>query len=274
MSAQFNKGNLFKSLHQSEGTFIIPNAWDACSAKLVEAAGYVALATSSAAFALTKGLNDNSVSLEKTLDNLYEIAEATSLPVSADFGCGFAEKPDDVYLNAKSLIRTGIVGASIEDVHDGKTYPLQLAKERVKAVCTAAKECAFPFTITARADNFFIGKNDFEDTLLRLQAFQEAGADVLFAPGINSLQHISSIINNTNKPLNFLFGLPNSSLTIQQLTQVDVKRISLGAALAKSAYTTIWDKLSTLKNNDTDIFKTSMTMNQLMQKIDVKILNS
>lgn len=270
MATQYEKGLIFQKLHYlNEASFIIPNAWDAGSSKIITACGFSAIASSSAAFAFSKGVPDNSIVLGKTLENLNEIAEATILPISADFGYGFANKPDDVYKNFHLLAETGVVGASIEDVRDNSTYSLELSKERVKAACQAAKEFNFPFTVTARSDNFFIGKKDLKDTINRLQSFQDVGADVLFAPGLCSIDEIKTVLSSIDKPLNVVMGIPNFEVSIAGLKKLGVKRISMGAALAKFSYTSIINSLEAIKSNNENVFKDSLTTNQLLKKMKI-----
>ena len=265
MITQQEKAKIFKELHNTEKkSFIMPNAWDTISAKLISSNGFSALGSSSAAFALSKGVADNSLSLAVTLENLSEIANATHLPVSADFGFGFSDEPDGIYNNIHSLIKTGVVSASIEDVRDHKIYPLEIAKEKIKAAVHAAKEMKFPFTITARADNFFIGNNDLKDAITRLQAFQEAGADILYAPGLTTKEQIKTVLASIDKPLNVLIGMPNFQLSIPELNDMGVKRISLGAALIKSSYTAILDALDAIQTNNTDIFRFNKSISDLM----------
>lgn len=268
MITQQEKAKIFKELHNSENkSFIMPNAWDNTSAKLISSSGFQALGSSSSAFALSKGVPDNSLSLKDTLENLSEIVNATSLPVSADFGYGFADDPDNIYNSISSLIKTGVISVSIEDVKNGKVYPLEIAKEKLAAAVAASREVNFPFTITARADNFFIGKTDLKNTITRLQTFQEAGADILYAPGLTTKEQISTVLANIDRPLNVLVGFPNLQVSIPELKDMGVKRLSLGAALIKQSYTAILNALEGLQANNTDILNANRSFDDLMKNM-------
>jgi 2-methylisocitrate lyase-like PEP mutase family enzyme len=242
----------------------MPNTWDIGLSKIITSLDFKAMASSSAAIALSLGLTDNKVSLAKTLQIHKQLCHSTSLPISADFGYGYADSPDNIYKNCLKLASTGVVGLSIEDVRDGKVYSLELSIERIKAAVAAAKELNFPFYITARADNFFIGKNDFEDTLLRLQSYQLAGANVLFAPGIKNKKELQTIIENIDKPLNVLIGLPNFNISISDLENLGVKRISIGAYLAKQFYTNTIHSLKSLKDKSSSELHNTMSFSQLI----------
>jgi 2-methylisocitrate lyase-like PEP mutase family enzyme len=263
MRTQLEKSILFKALHDSKETFIIPNTWDIGISKIITSLNFKAMATSSAAIALSQGLGDNKVSLSKTLNIHKQLCSATELPVSADFGYGFSDDPETLFKNALQLSKTGVVGMSIEDVRSTKVYSLELSIERVKAVKAAAKTFDFPFYITARADNFFIGKNNFKDTINRLQSYQLAGADVLFAPGITDKEQIKTILANIDKPLNVLAGISGFDISIEELTELGVKRISIGASLAKQFYTNAIDTLKSLKENKFLSLNATMSTSQI-----------
>jgi 2-methylisocitrate lyase-like PEP mutase family enzyme len=247
MKNQFEKAVLFKKLHDDKSTFIIPNPWDIASTKILAHFGFKALATSSAALALSKGVSDNSLDLESTLIHLEEIVSATDLPISADLGNGFYDKPENIYDTIIRAAKTGIVGASIEDTKSNKSYPFELAVERIKAASEATKSLNFPFILTARADNYFIGNPNLEDTIKRLQAYQTAGADVLFAPGIILKKNIQSIITSIDRPLNVLMGIKGSNLSFEELSEIGVKRISLGASLYRTAITGFIESIQHIK---------------------------
>lgn len=235
MISQYEKAVLFKKLHDDQSTFIIPNPWDMGTAKILEKSGFKALAISSAALALSKGVPDNSIPLDKTLIHLKEMVSATDLPVSADLGNGFFDKPENIYDTIIKAAETGIVGASIEDTNANKSYPLEWAVERIKAASEAAKSLDFPFMLTARADNYFIGNPNLKDTIKRLQAYQMAGANVLFAPGIILKEDIQTMVSAVDKPLNVLMGIKGANLNFEELSEMGVKRISLGASLYRNA---------------------------------------
>jgi 2-methylisocitrate lyase-like PEP mutase family enzyme len=247
MKSQYEKAVLFKKLHDEKSTFIIPNPWDIASAKILEHFGFKALATSSAALAMSEGVSDNELPLEKVLIHLKKITTATNLPVTADLGSGFFDKPENIYDTIIKAAETGIVGASIEDTKSNKSYPFELAVERIKAASEAAKSLNFPFTLTARADNYFIGNPNLKDTIKRLQAYQMAGADVLFAPGIIVKEEIQSIITSIDKPLNVLMGIKGCSLDFEDLSEIGVKRISLGASLYRTAMSSFIESLQNIK---------------------------
>jgi 2-methylisocitrate lyase-like PEP mutase family enzyme len=268
MPTQAEKASVFKTLHDTEGTFIMPNTWDIGLSKIITSLDFKAMATSSAAIALSLGLTDNKVSLAKTLQIHKQLCAATHLPISADFGYGFSDSPDVVYENSLRLANTGVVGMSIEDVRNGKVYSLELSAERIKAVSAFAKELHFPFCITARADNYFIGKIDLKDTITRLQSYQLAGADVLFAPGIKNEKDIKTILQNIDRPLNILIGLPGFETSIQKLEELGVKRISVGASLAKQVYTNAIHSLQSLKGKDSSELHNTMSFSQLTKAMN------
>lgn len=235
MKTQFEKAVQFRELHNDQCPFIIPNPWDVASTKLLSHFGFKALATSSAAHSLSEGVCDNLLPLDRVLDHLIKIVSATDLPVTADLGNGFFEKPEHVYNTILKAAETGIVGASIEDAHCNKVYPFDLAVERIRAAAEAVKALQFPFFLTARADNYFVGNPNLKETIRRLEAYQMAGADVLFAPGVILKDEIQSILVSVDRPLNVLVGINNSVLTFNELSKIGVKRISLGATLYRTA---------------------------------------
>lgn len=237
LSTQQSKAEVFRALHEKPGGFVIPNPWDAGSARLLEIMGFKALATTSAGFSFSVGQPDNSVSREQLLKHLKTIVESTSLPVSADLENGFGEKPK---IAAETIIlaaNAGIVGGSIEDATGVSTeplYQLDLAAERVRAAVSAARTLSFPFTLTARADNYFVGRFDLSDTIRRLQAYQDAGADVLFAPGLSRIEDIATVLKEVDRPLNVLLGF--APIGAKELMQMGAKRLSVGGSLARAAY--------------------------------------
>jgi 2-methylisocitrate lyase-like PEP mutase family enzyme len=241
MRTQAEKAVAFLNLHTRPGAFIIPNPWDAGTAKLLASLGFEALATTSLGLANVLGRIDGAGAVDRSevIDNCFAIAEATDLPVSADLENCFAHQPRA----AAQMIRlaadeAGIVGGSIEDASGDPTKPIydfQLAVERVHAAVEAARSLAFPFTLTARAENLLHGRVDLDDTIKRLQAFEKAGADVLYAPGLRDLATIRTVVKSVSKPVNVLMGTADPSITLAQLTEVGVKRISVGGALSRLA---------------------------------------
>jgi 2-methylisocitrate lyase-like PEP mutase family enzyme len=271
MISQQEKAVQFKKLHDDKSTFLIPNPWDIASAKILEHFGFKALATSSAALALTNGVPDNSLSLEMTLIHLKEIVSATELPVSADLGNGFFDKPENIYDTILKASETGIVGASIEDTNSNKCYPFELAVERIKAASEATKSLNFPFMLTARAENYFIGNPNLEDTIKRLQAYQTAGADILFAPGIILKEDIQSIISSIDKPLNVLMGIKGANMNLEVLSELGVKRVSLGASLYRTTMNSFIETIQQIKKTEQFDFAEKSISSQELNKIIRKL---
>ncbi len=239
MKTQGEKSNDFAKLHAKGNCFVIPNPWDVGSARLLAHQGFKALASTGAGFAFSQGKSDLSVSARDMLPHLAELVQATDLPVAADLQNGFGDSPEDVAQTILAAAKTGIVGGSIEDATGDAANPIYdmgLAVERIRCACAAAKSLGFKFTLTARAENYFYGRPDLKDTIQRLQAFQEAGADVLFAPGIQSKEDIQSILQSIDRPLNVLMGFPGAQFTVAELQDMGVARISLGGSLARAAY--------------------------------------
>ena len=236
MRTQMEKAEAFHALHARPGAFIIPNPWDAGTAKLLAAMGFEALATTSLGVANTRG--SVTVSLDAIIENCRTIAEATALPVNADLeNCG----ADDPKTAAKAIARAaeaGCVGGSIEDFTGNPREPIydfSLAVERVQAAVEAARALPFPFTLTARAENFLYGRKDLDDTIKRLQAFEAVGADVLYAPGVYDLATIKTVVSALKKPFNLVMGFADPTLTVPQISAAGVKRISVGGAMARVA---------------------------------------
>ncbi|WP_448700392.1 oxaloacetate decarboxylase [Mucilaginibacter sp. AW1-3] len=236
------KAETFRELHQRPGIFVIPNPWDAGSARVLQTLGFEALATTSAGLAYSLGKPDGhaSITREETLQNVQSIVAASSLPVAADLENGFGHDPEacaeTILLGAKA----GLCGGSIEDNTgnaDEHIYPFDLAVERVKAAVAAARSLPYPFTLTARAENLIYGRPDLKDTINRLVAFADAGADVLFAPGLRTAEDIAAVVKAVSpKPLNVVMGLAGTGFSLTQLEDLGVKRVSLGSYLIRSAY--------------------------------------
>jgi 2-methylisocitrate lyase-like PEP mutase family enzyme len=235
MPNQASKAATFRALHARSGAFIIPNPWDAGTAKILTQLGFEALATTSAGLAFALGHSDGAAIREETLANARAIVQATHLPVSADLENGFGHAPEKVAETIQLAAGVGIVGGSIEDATgdgDKPIYDLTLAVERIAAAVEAARTQNFHFTLTARAENFLHGRPDVDDTIKRLQAFEKAGADVLFAPGLPSLEAIREVCGSVNRPVNVLSG---STFTLKQLADAGAKRVSVGSALSRAA---------------------------------------
>ena len=238
--SQTEKGLAFKSLHERAGCFVMPNPWDAGSARLLTGFGFEALATTSAGFAFSIGRRDGESALSRNdvLENARVIIEATDLPVSADLEGGFGDAPEAVAKTIAEAARVGLVGGSIEDATGRKDDPIHelgFSVARVKAAVAAARALSFPFMLTARAENFAYGRPDLTDTIRRLQAYQEAGADVLYAPGLKTAEDIRAIVQSVDRPVNVVIGLHAASWTVDQLAALGVKRISLGSSLSRAA---------------------------------------
>jgi 2-methylisocitrate lyase-like PEP mutase family enzyme len=236
---QLARAHAFRALHE-RGCFVIANCWDGGSARILQSLGFAALATSSGAAAGTYGRLDGRISLEEALAHARLICAATSLPVSADLEKGFGDAPDATAKAIRLAAGVGLVGGSIEDAtgrNDDPIYPLSQATERVAAAVEAARSLPFPFTLTARSENFLHGRQDLDDTICRLQAFEKAGADVLFAPALPSLDAVRTVCQSVRKPVNFMVGIPGKSFSVQQLAEAGVRRISLAASLYRAAMT-------------------------------------
>lgn len=231
----------FRRLHAGPGLFVMPNPWDAGSARLLQEIGFKALATTSAglAFALARADGCGAVSRAEAMANAKAIVEAVSVPVSADFENGYGHRPEDCAETVRQAIATGLAGCSIEDATgatDGDPiYGFEAAVERIRAAVEAARTAPRPFMLTARAENFLHGRPDLRDTIRRLQAFQDAGADVLFAPGITAPDDIRAIVSSVDRPLNVIMGLSGNRLSVAELSALGVRRVSVGGSIARSA---------------------------------------
>lgn len=235
---QAEKGRLFRALHERDRAFIIPNPWDPGTARLLAHMGFEALATTSMGYALSLGRTDGSLSREQTFQYASEIVAATDLPVSADLENGFGDSPEVAADTIRLAGSVGLAGGSIEDAArstDNPIYELKHAAERVRAAVEAARALPFTFTLTARAENYLHGRPDIKDTIARLQAFQEAGADVLYAPGLTTKNDIAAVVSSVDRPVNVLLGLRGVALTEPDLSAIGVKRISVGSALTRAA---------------------------------------
>ena len=239
MKTQSEKSAEFVKLHAKGNCFVIPNPWDIGSAKLLQHLGFNALASTGAGFAFSQGRSDLSINAKDMLQHLTELAHATDLPISADLQNGFGDSPEDAAQTILAAAQTGAVGGSIEDGSGdlaNPIYDIGLATERIRSACAAAQSLGFKFTITARAENYTQGRPDVKDTIRRLQAYQEAGADVLFAPGIETKEDVRSIVQSIDRPLNVLMGFQGVQLTVAELQELGVTRISLGGSMARAAY--------------------------------------
>ena len=238
MLSQLEKGRRFRSLHERPSAFIIPNPWDVGSARMLAYLGFEALATTSAGFAFSAGKKDNTVGRDAVTNHISAIASATDLPVSADLENGFGDAPEVAAETIRLAAKAGAVGGSIEDATeraDNPIYEKELAKERVRAAVEAARSLPFTFTLTGRAENYLHGRPDLKDTIARLQAYQEAGADVLYAPGLASKEDIAAVVSSVDRPVNVVMGLRGAQLDLATLSEMGVKRVSVGSALCRTA---------------------------------------
>ena len=222
----------FEKLHQQKGAFLIPNPWDTGSARILQGLGFKALATTSAGLAYTLGRADGEVTLDEKLAHCTSLAENTQIPINVDFENGFADAPEEVANNVLKLIATGVAGCSVEDFSrdDLQLYDFNLAVERVQAAVEVVNNLDMPFQFTARAENLLRGVNDIDDTIKRLQAFEAAGANVLYAPGINSLEQLRQVTSELNRPFNVLAPFFRG-VTVDEFSEAGAQRISVGAAL-------------------------------------------
>ncbi|HEU4369549.1 MAG TPA: isocitrate lyase/phosphoenolpyruvate mutase family protein [Methylomirabilota bacterium] len=253
-ATQSDKAVRFRALHEGPGAFVIPNPWDAGSARILAALGFQALATSSGASAGTLGRRDGRVTREEALVHARAIVEATDLPVSADLEKCFADAPREAAETIRLGAAVGLVGGSIEDATGDPARPLYdigLATERVAAAVQVARGLGFPFTLTARTENFLRGNPSLDDTIRRLQAFEQAGADVLMAPGLPDLAAVRAVCAAVGKPVNFMAGIKGKSFTVAELQAAGVRRISLAGSLYRGAMTGLLDAAREVKDKGT-----------------------
>lgn len=237
MNPHHDKASLFRDLHHRDRAFVIPNPWDLGTVRLLADAGFEALATTSAGYAFSIGKADGAVGRDAMMQHVAQLTAATTLPVSGDLENGYGDAPETVAETVRLAAVNGLVGCSIEDttnVADAPIYPFEQAVERVRAAAEAAHAMSIPFTLTARAENFLHGRPDLADTIRRLQAFQEAGADVLYAPGLPDLDAVATVVKSVDRPVNVLAG--NPAFTVDALSKIGVKRISTGSLLTRAAY--------------------------------------
>lgn len=262
----------FKALHTGKTAFVMPNPWDAGSARLLESLGFDALATTSAGYAFSKGKRDSvaGITRREILENAVEIVDATDLPVSADLEDGFGATPeicaDTIYLASQA----GLVGGSIEDASGNADQPIfdfQLSVDRIRAAAETAQE--LPFLLTARAENFLWGNPDLKDTIKRLQAYSDAGADVLYAPGLPDLTAIREVCQSVDKPVNVVMGLGSATYSLEDLSHAGVTRVSVGGSLARTAFGAILRAAREIRGNGTFHYSADAipdsTISQLMK---------
>ena len=248
---QNEKATRFRAFHDGPGAFVIPNPWDAGSARILAGLGFQALATSSAASASTLGRRDRGLKRDEALAHARLIVDATDLPVSADLEQGFGDAPEVVAETIRLAAEVGLVGCTIEDStgnQDNPLYDAGLAVERIAAAAQAARALPFPFMLTARAHNFLYSDPSLDHTISRLQAYERAGADVLFAPGLPDLAAVSAVCAAVSKPFNFMAGIKGKSFSVGELAAAGVRRISLATSLYRAAMTGFLDAARELKD--------------------------
>ena len=254
MPTQDQKAKTLRKLHEGEGAFVIPNPWDVGSAKMLESLGFKALATTSSGHAFSSGVPEGFTTNQDILEHCYLLSEATDIPVSADLEMGFGDSPKEVAETVRLAAPTGIAGCSIED-HTGRLtdpiYDFELAVERIAAAAEAARGLEHDFVLTARAENYLQDRPFLDDTIKRLVAFEEAGADVLFAPGLPDLDAIKAVCDALSKPVNVIMGLPGKTFSIADLAAAGVKRISVGSAFARLAYGAMFEAVAEIQGNGT-----------------------
>jgi 2-methylisocitrate lyase-like PEP mutase family enzyme len=254
---QVEKGRVFRGLHERDGAFIIPNPWDVGTAQLLAHLGFEALATTSMGYAFSVGQRDNTLNRDQTLAYAAAIVSATDLPVSADLENCFGNAPEVVAETIRQAAAVGLVGGSIEDATgspDDPIYELDHAVERVRAAVEVVRSLPFPFILTARAENYLHGRPDLKDTIRRLQAYQEAGADVLYAPGLATKADITAVVNSVARPVNVLMGLQGVQLSLADLAAIGVKRVSIGSALYRTSFATCLRAAREMKEQGTFTF--------------------
>jgi 2-methylisocitrate lyase-like PEP mutase family enzyme len=239
-STQLDKANAFRALHQGPGAFVIANAWDAGSARILAGLGFSALATSSGASAGVYGRRDGGIDRQQALAHARAIVDATDLPVSADLESGFGGEAKEVAETYRQAAAAGLVGATLEDATPGRSkdkplFDIGEATERVAAAVEATRKLGFPFMLTARAEGFLRGNTNLDDAIRRLQAYEKAGADVLMAPGLPDLAAVKLVCSAISKPFNFMVGIPGKSFSIAELEAARVRRISLATSLYRAA---------------------------------------
>jgi 2-methylisocitrate lyase-like PEP mutase family enzyme len=251
---QTDKAIRFQSLHQGPEALLIPNPWDAGSARLLAGLGFQALATSSGASAASLGRRDGRIARDESLAIARVIVAATDLPVSADLENGFGDEPAVVAETIRLAAEAGLVGGSIEDAtgeRDRPPYDIDYAVERVAAAAEVCRSLPFPFTLTARAENYVHGRSDLEDTIRRLHAYEKAGADVLFAPSLPDLASVRKVCAAVSKPVNFMVSLKGKSFTVAELEQAGVRRISFATSLYRAAMTGLLEAAREIKESGT-----------------------
>jgi 2-methylisocitrate lyase-like PEP mutase family enzyme len=257
MVTQREKGQSFRWLHERDRAFIIPNPWDIGTARLLAHLGFEALATTSMGYAFSAGQRDNTIDRQRMMTHVAAIASATDLPVSADLENGYGDDPETVAATIRLAAEAGVVGGSIEDARgrpDQPIYDRAQAAERIRAAAAVAHSLPFAFTLTGRAENYLHGRPDLKDTIARLQAYQEAGADVLYAPGLSSKDDITAVVRSLDRPVNVVMGLQGVQLSLADLSAIGVRRVSVGSALCRAALSTFLRAAQEMRDQGTFTF--------------------
>ncbi len=238
MKSQFEKAQAFAALHAT-GCFVIPNPWDRGSARVLAALGFQALTTTSAGYARSLGVSDYNAGRDHVLAHVRDLAPATDLPLAADLENGFGHRPEDCAETIRLSAEAGLVGGSIEDAtgEADTIYEIAAAADRIRAAAEAARALPFKFMLVARCENHLHGRNDLKDTIARLQAYQEAGADVLYAPGLSTAEEIGEVCRSVDRPVNVVGGLGANPLSVEALAALGVRRVSAGSFLHSAAMT-------------------------------------
>jgi 2-methylisocitrate lyase-like PEP mutase family enzyme len=253
-ATQKDKATTFRTLHEQPRAFVIANAWDAGSAQLLAGLGFPAIATSSAASAGTLGRADGKITRDEALAHARALVAAVDVPVSADLENGFGHAPAQIAETIRLAAETGLAGGSIEDYSGDPNKPIydfEQAVERVTAAVEATKFLGFPFVLTARCENFLHGHPDLDDTIKRLQAFEKAGADVLFAPGLPDLKAVRTVCSSLSKPVNFMVAIPGRSFSVAELQDAGVRRISLATSLYRAALSGLYQAALEVRDKGT-----------------------
>jgi 2-methylisocitrate lyase-like PEP mutase family enzyme len=270
---QNEKAARFRALHEGPGTFLLPNPWDVASVRTLAGLGFPALATSSAAAAATLGRRDGGLTRDEAMAHSRLIVGATDLPVSADLEKGFGDAPETVAETVRLAADAGLVGCTLEDATrdpEAPLYDLPLAVERIAAAAEAARSLRFPFVLTARAHNLLFADPSLDETIRRLQAYEKAGADVLFAPGLPDLDAVRAVCSAVSKPVNFMAGIRGKSFTVDELAAAGVRRISLATSLFRAAMTGFVDAAREVKDAGRfDFLDRCLTMPDLNQLMDL-----
>jgi len=257
MKTQAEKGQLFRDLHYRDSAFVIPNPWDIGSARLLASTGFEALATTSVGYANSIGRQDHGVTRDEMFAHAATLAAATELPVSADLENGFGHDPGTVAETIRMAAAAGLAGCSIEDStnrDDDPIYSFEHSVDRIRAAAEQVRNLPFPFMLTARSENYLHGRKDLVDTINRLQAFQEAGADVLYAPGITDVKDVATLISSVDRPVNVLAGMQGTHFDVNELSRIGAKRISVGGALTRIAFAALLGAAREMKEHGTFSF--------------------